>query len=81
MSINHSDRCWWRSFGEDVKRAFRRNDLEAKAHLYELYERHMTQRLMREYYYYKRLDYEDLRNQGLVSKGVDFFDWLKDNRY
>lgn len=81
MSINHSDRCWWRSFCHDVKRAFKRNDLEQKAYLYMLYERQMHQRLMREYYHYKRLDFENLRNKGLISKGIDFYDWLKDNRY
>ena len=46
-----------------------------------LYERQMRQRLMREYYHYKRLDFENLRNKGLISKGIDFYDWLKDNRY
>lgn len=72
MAINHTDKCWWKTFCQEAKRAYRRKDIETMAHLYELYEQHMHQRLMREYHYYKRLDYKpcDVRAQstgGLAS--------------
>ena len=52
-----------------------------KARLYELYERHMTERLMREYYYYKRLDFEELKAKGKLDRRADFYDWVKKNPY
>ena len=52
-----------------------------KARLYELYERHMTERLMREYYYYKRLDFEELKAEGKLDRRADFYDWVKKNPY
>lgn len=77
MTIKHSDRCWWKAFGEATKRAFRRNDLEQKAYLYALYERHMHERFMREYLHYKQLEYDELRTKDLIEKRLGFFDWLE----
>ncbi len=68
MTINHSDKGWWKAFGEATKRAFRRNDLEQKAYLYALYERHMHERFMREYLHYKQLEYDELKAKGLIEK-------------
>lgn len=79
MAINHSDKCWWKAFCQEVKRAFRRNDLELKAYLYGLYERHMAQRQSREYHYYKRLDYQELKSKDLIDKRLGYYDWLKQN--
>lgn len=79
MAINHSDKCWWRIFGQEVKRAFKRDDFEKKVHLYELYERHMHQRLMREYHYYKHLEYNALKAKGLIDRRLGYYDWLEDN--
>ena len=81
MAINHSDRCWWRTFCDDVRRAFRRNDLEMKAYLYEAYERHMHKRLMREYQYYKQIEYNELKAKGLIDKRLGYYDWLNDSCY
>lgn len=80
MIINHSDKCWWKAFGEETKRAFRRNDLKMKAHLYELYERQMNQRRMREYHYYKTQEYNALKAKGMIGKRLGFYDWLKTDR-
>ena len=49
------------------------------AYLYTLYECHMRKRLMREYHYYKRLDYEALRRKGAIDRRLGFYDWLEDN--
>lgn len=81
MAINHTDKCWWKTFCQEAKRAYRRKDIETMAHLYELYEQHMHQRLMREYHYYKRLDYEALRRKGAIDRRLDYYEWLKDNPY
>ena len=80
MAINHSDKGWWHSFCQEVKRAFRHNDFDMKVHLCELYERHMHQRYMREYLHYKQLEYDEMKAKGLLEKRLGFFDWLKDNR-
>lgn len=77
MTINHSDKGWWKAFSEATKRAFRRNDLKMKAHLYELYERQMRQRRKREYYYSKQQEYNALKAKGMIGKRFGFFDWLK----
>ena len=79
MVINHTDKCWWRTFCQEVKRAFKRDDFEKKVHLYELYERQMNQRLMREYHYYKRLEYNALKAKGLIDGRLGYYDWLEDN--
>ena len=79
MTINHSDRCWWRSFCHEVKRAFKQNNLEQKAYLYTLYECHMHKRLMREYCHYKRLDYEALRRKGAIDRRLGFYEWMDTN--
>ena len=77
MTINHSDKGWWKAFGKATKRAFRRNDLNMKVHLYELYERQMNQRWIREYNYYKQMEYNALKAKGLIEKRLGFYDWLK----
>ena len=46
MCVNHQDKGWWKAFCQETKRAFKKNDLQMKAHLYELYERHMNQRAL-----------------------------------
>ena len=81
MCVNHQDKGWWKAFCQETKRAFKKNDLQMKARLYELYERHMTERLMREYYYYKRLDFEELKAKGKLDRRADFYDWVKKNPY
>ena len=77
MAINHCDKGWWQSFCQEVKRAFRRNDFEMKVHLYVLYERQMNQRWIREYNYYKQMEYNALKAKGLIEKRLGFYDWLK----
>lgn len=81
MSINHSDRCWWAVFIKEVRKAFMRNDIELKAYLYEQYERHMAQRLSREYHHYKRLDFQELKSKGLIDRRLGYYDWLAEHLY
>ena len=81
MCVNHYDKCWWKSFCKEVKRAFRKNDFQMKVDLYQAYERHMTQRFWREYYHYKRIDFDELKAQGKISDKANFFDWVKENPY
>jgi hypothetical protein len=79
MCVNHHDKCWWKAFCQDVKRAFKKNDFQMKVELFKQYQRHMDARTWREYYYFKRLDFQELKEKGLVDERADFYDWLKKN--
>ena len=79
MCVNHKDKSWWKAFCMEVKKAFRKNDFRMKVELYDAYERQMDRRFWREYYHYKRIDFENLKAQGKISNKTDFFDWVKEN--
>ena len=79
MAVNHRDKCWWKAFGQEARRAYKRKDIEMMAHMYELYEQHMHQRLMREYHYCKHLEYDELKAKGLIDRRLGYYDWLEDN--
>jgi hypothetical protein len=64
--------------GRERESAFRKNDLEMKAFLYEAYERHMHKRRMREYQYYKRIEYSELKAKGLIDQRLGYYGWLNE---